>query len=173
MSATKDMKKFIRHLNNGDLPWDMENGKDTLAKDPIFKDCARVQELPEDFAPGPEYVEFLELHHNIPVNFTMEQLAEFKLYWIERGEKRKAWQSKFKNHVIYQWKKQSGARQVNKEPVSVSSPDRQTIAAMLLQGLVSNTQDVLHSYSKQEELVCCAIEMTDLLMDKLDNDKKE
>ena len=66
---------------------------------------AKVQPLPEDFAPDPVYVEFLEAHHGIPTDYTLSQLAEFRLYWLETGEARKAWQNKFKNHVIYQWKR--------------------------------------------------------------------
>ncbi|WP_448216185.1 DnaT-like ssDNA-binding domain-containing protein [Endozoicomonas sp. 2B-B] len=66
---------------------------------------ARVQPLPEDFTPDAVYIEFLEAHHGIPADFTLAQLPEFKLYWLETGEARKAWQNKFKNHVIYQWKR--------------------------------------------------------------------
>lgn len=111
----EDQKRYIRRLNAGALPWEIEPTAPPGAEHPIFSqeespvshghNGSRVQPLPEDFAPDEVYVEFLELHHGIPVDFTQAQLPEFKLYWLETGEARKAWQNKFKNHVIYQWKR--------------------------------------------------------------------
>ncbi len=110
----EDQKRYIRQRNAGALPWELEQTELSGAEHPIFSqeqptvahhDGARVQPLPKDFAPDPVYVEFLEQHHGIPGEFTLGQLAEFKLYWLETGEARKAWQNKFKNHVIYQWKR--------------------------------------------------------------------
>lgn len=112
----KDQKRYIRQLNAGALPWEIEKLNTVSDENPIFspegsstvKDHdsgARTQPLPQDFAPDAVYVEFLEQHHGIPCEFTLGQLPEFRLYWLETGEARKAWQNKFKNHVIYQWKR--------------------------------------------------------------------
>ena len=111
----EDQKRYIRQRNAGALPWELEGTPHAAQEEhPIFKqqeptaltaEGAKVQALPEDFSPDPVYVEFLEAHHGIPTEFTITQLAEFKLYWRETGEARKAWQNKFKNHVIYQWKR--------------------------------------------------------------------
>ena len=167
----ENQKRYIRQKNAGSLPWEIEKPTDEAESKPIFGGH-RVQELPKDFAPDPVYVEFLEQHHNIPASFTMEQLTEFKTYWHETGDKRKAWQNKFKNHVIYQWKKQPGSKQKESFSDHNSSPGRRKIAAMLLQGMINNgSQDYLHDDSKQEELVACAIEMTDLLIQELENAK--
>ena len=70
----------------------------------LTNEGARVQPLPADFAPSKEIVEFLEVHLGIPPAFIQTQLIDFKLYWNETGEARKAWQNKFKTHVIFKWK---------------------------------------------------------------------
>ncbi len=117
----KDQKRYIRQLNAGALPWEIEKTELPGVEHPIFQQKqsaevasrtqgARVQPLPQDFAPDPTYVEFLEQHHGIPTEFTLGQLADFKLYWLETGEARKAWQNKFKNHVIYQWKRKQSEK---------------------------------------------------------------
>ncbi|RRJ85123.1 hypothetical protein D0544_08670 [Aestuariirhabdus litorea] len=74
---------------------------------------AAIEPLPEDFMPEVAYIEWLQQHYGIPPSFTLEQLPDFKLYWLETGEARKAWQNKFKNHVIYQWKRQQSEREQN------------------------------------------------------------
>ncbi|WP_062261983.1 DnaT-like ssDNA-binding domain-containing protein [Endozoicomonas arenosclerae] len=112
----EDQKRYIRQRNAGALPWELEGADHQKAEEhPVFGqqttpsntlvEGARVQPLPNDFTPDPVYIEFLEEHHGIPADFTLAQLPEFKLYWLETGEARKAWQNKFKNHVIYQWKR--------------------------------------------------------------------
>ncbi len=115
MTDEDQKRRYIRQRNAGALPWELEDASQrTQEEHPVFKqqipaadklDGSRVQPLPENFQPDPVYVEFLEAHHGIPTEFTVQQLIEFKLYWRETGEARKAWQSKFKNHVIYQWKR--------------------------------------------------------------------
>ncbi|KEQ19573.1 DnaT-like ssDNA-binding domain-containing protein [Endozoicomonas numazuensis] len=112
----EDQKRYIRQRNAGALPWELEDASHQKAEEhPVFGqqttqsntlvEGARVQPLPQDFVPDPVYIEFLEEHHGIPADYALAQLPEFKLYWLETGEARKAWQNKFKNHVIYQWKR--------------------------------------------------------------------
>lgn len=111
---TDENKHYIRQRNAGALPWEIEQDtripeehpafrqKETL---PIAREGARVQPLPDDFAPSREILEFLQAHQGIPLDFIATQLIDFKLYWHETGEARKAWQNKFKSHVIYKWKR--------------------------------------------------------------------
>ncbi|MCK5893071.1 MAG: hypothetical protein KAG53_01410 [Endozoicomonadaceae bacterium] len=90
----------------------MSEGGGASPVDPVFaeqyevREGARVQNLPEDFAPEPMYIQFLQVHYGIPLEFTRDQLPGFMLYWLETGEARKAWQNRFKNHVISQWRRQ-------------------------------------------------------------------
>ncbi|WP_257285377.1 DnaT-like ssDNA-binding domain-containing protein [Endozoicomonas sp. SESOKO1] len=109
---TDENKHYIRQLNAGALPWDIEPETRQQEEHPVFaqaqpviREGARVQPLPDDFAPSREILEFLQAHQGIPLDFIATQLIDFKLYWHETGEARKAWQNKFKSHVIYQWKR--------------------------------------------------------------------
>ncbi|WP_066017159.1 DnaT-like ssDNA-binding domain-containing protein [Endozoicomonas atrinae] len=111
---TDENKHYIRQRNAGALPWEIEPDTRKQEDHPVFgqqptqavtREGARVQPLPEDFAPSREILEFLQAHQGIPLDFIATQLIDFKLYWHETGEARKAWQNKFKSHVIYQWKR--------------------------------------------------------------------
>ena len=42
--------------------------------------------------------------HNIPRKFIEDQIAEFILYWSERGQMNHSWGSKFAKHVIHEWR---------------------------------------------------------------------
>ncbi len=105
---------YIRQRNAGALPWELDPSAQQPEEHPVFgqtesqpvvREGARVQPLPADFVPSAEIVEFLKIHLQIPPEFIKMQLIDFKLYWHETGEARKAWQNKFKSHVIYQWKR--------------------------------------------------------------------
>ncbi|USE38519.1 DnaT-like ssDNA-binding domain-containing protein [Endozoicomonas sp. SCSIO W0465] len=111
---TDENKHYIRQRNAGALPWEIEPETRELEEHPVFVqqqvkqvslEGARVQPLPEDFAPSRGILEYLQAHQGIPLDFIATQLIDFKLYWHETGEARKAWQNKFKSHVIYQWKR--------------------------------------------------------------------
>lgn len=108
--------KNQRLLNSGLSNWELNKLPDSYDEHPIFKKAdasaqaavsegARVRPLPDDFTPSKEILEFLQVHQGIPLQFIATQLIDFKLYWHETGEARKAWQNKFKSHVIYQWKR--------------------------------------------------------------------
>jgi|GEM_PF-5799086 len=109
---TDENKEYIRRLNAGALPWQVEMG--TRTEHSVFhadetlqtvSEGARMKPLPEDFAPSREILEFLQVHQGVPLEFIATALVDFKLYWHETGEARKAWQNRFKSHVIYQWKR--------------------------------------------------------------------
>jgi hypothetical protein len=51
-------------------------------------------------------VQLLALNHNIPRQFTLDQLEDFIFYWRERGEPSHAWENKFRQHVIGNWRRQ-------------------------------------------------------------------
>ncbi|MGB1272496.1 MAG: DnaT-like ssDNA-binding domain-containing protein [Endozoicomonas sp.] len=111
---TDENKLYNRKLNAGLSHWELNAAASAEDDHPIFgqveatppaKKGARVQPLPSDFMPSREILEFLEVHQGIPPDFIATQLIDFKLYWNETGEARKAWQNKFKSHVIHQWKR--------------------------------------------------------------------
>ncbi|WP_426417327.1 DnaT-like ssDNA-binding domain-containing protein [Aestuariirhabdus sp. LZHN29] len=121
-----DHKAYHRMLNAGGSMWELDAPSEPVH--PVFARAAqavpnaetlttgsgaRTEPLPQDFLPEGVYIEWLQQHYGIPPAFTLEQLPDFKLYWLETGEARKAWQNKFKNHVIYQWKRKQSEREQN------------------------------------------------------------
>ena len=42
--------------------------------------------------------------HNIPQHFALNQIPEFVTYWRDRGEAHRSWESKFLQHVVFQWR---------------------------------------------------------------------
>ena len=110
---TEDRRKnYVRQRNAGALPWELDQDSEQ-SEHPVFRKKQEEEasnghqacSLPKNFTPEAVFLELLRDHYGIPEEYTLGQLAEFKLYWGETGEERKAWQSKFKNHVIYQWKR--------------------------------------------------------------------
>lgn len=118
---TDHNQRYIRQLNAGALPWELDQHATPEEEHPIFRQTnvgiqqrsgAIVQPLPQDFEPSKEIVEYLHVYQGVSLAFIAQTLVDFKLYWHETGEARKAWQNKFKSHVIYQWKRaQSEASQ--------------------------------------------------------------
>ena len=62
--------------------------------------------LPTHWAPGEELLQLLALNHNIPRQFALDQLEDFVFYWRERGETSHAWENKFRQHVVANWRRQ-------------------------------------------------------------------
>jgi hypothetical protein len=75
--------------------------------------------LPVHWAPSEDLLQLLALNHNIPRQFALDQLEDFIFYWRERGETSHAWENKFRQHVVGNWR-----RQQQTEPASfeVSGP---------------------------------------------------
>ena len=71
-------------------------------------------ELPEpisaDWKPSQDFYEVLALTE-IDRTFADSVLSEFILYWKETGQAHNSWNSKFIQHVKYQWQKQQGYNQ--------------------------------------------------------------
>lgn len=61
--------------------------------------------LPIHWSPSEDLLQLLGLNHNIPRQFALEQLEDFIFYWRERGETSHAWENKFRQHVISNWRR--------------------------------------------------------------------
>ena len=61
--------------------------------------------LPVHWAPSEDLLQLLALNHNIPRQFAMDQLEDFIFYWRERGETSHAWENKFRQHVMSNWRR--------------------------------------------------------------------
>ena len=60
--------------------------------------------LPIHWNPSEDMLQLLGLNHNIPRQFALDQLEDFIFYWRERGETSHAWENKFRQHVISNWR---------------------------------------------------------------------
>jgi len=60
--------------------------------------------LPLHWSPGEDLLQLLGLNHSIPRQFALDQLEDFVFYWRERGETSHAWENKFRQHVISNWR---------------------------------------------------------------------
>lgn len=54
--------------------------------------------------PEPALLQSLTMNHGIPETFCLEQLEDFLLYWTEREQVSHSWSSKFRQHVLRQWR---------------------------------------------------------------------
>jgi hypothetical protein len=62
--------------------------------------------LPSSWSPSEDMLQLLGLNHNIPRQFALDQLEDFIFYWRERGETSHAWENKFRQHVMSNWRRQ-------------------------------------------------------------------
>lgn len=72
--------------------------------------------LAENWQPDEDLLQLLALNHAIPRGFALDQLEDFILYWRERGEASHAWASRFRQHVLRQWRLQQ--HQLAEPPVA-------------------------------------------------------
>jgi len=61
--------------------------------------------LPVHWSPSEDLLQLLGLNHNIPRQFALDQLEDFIFYWRERGETSHAWENKFRQHVVGNWRR--------------------------------------------------------------------
>jgi hypothetical protein len=62
--------------------------------------------IPRDFKPDPACFDVLAMA-NIDADFAELQVGEFVLYWQDRNEIHRSWNSKFLQHVKYKWAQQT------------------------------------------------------------------
>jgi hypothetical protein len=72
--------------------------------------------LPRDWQPGDDLLQLLQLNHNIPRDFCQQQLEDFLLYWQDRQQVSHSWPSKFRQHVLKEWRfKQSSQAEASRK----------------------------------------------------------
>lgn len=65
--------------------------------------------LANNWRPDEDLLQLLALNHGISRAFALAQLEDFILYWRERGDVNHAWGSRFRQHVLRQWRLQEQA----------------------------------------------------------------
>lgn len=69
-----------------------------------------------DWRPSEDAKEVLICHAEISKEFVEDAIPEFVLYWQERGDVTRTWNSKFIQHVRLQWKKYHSALESSTDP---------------------------------------------------------
>ena len=87
--------KFIAHIRRQWGRFQNVNERDDLP----FK-------IDSKWLPNEDFYDVLTLT-NIPKEFADSTLSEFILYWKETGQSHNSWNSKFLQHVKFQWQKQN------------------------------------------------------------------
>ncbi|AQA16863.1 hypothetical protein BST95_00140 [Halioglobus japonicus] len=80
--------------------------------------------LPVHWSPSEDLLQMLALNHNIPRQFALDQLEDFIFYWRERGETSHAWENKFRQHVLGNWRHQQQTTRSNASDFDVKAPQR-------------------------------------------------
>ena len=70
--------------------------------------------LGSHWRPEEDLLQLLALNHSIPRQFALDQLEDFLLYWRDRAEISHSWASRFRQHVLRQWRLQQ--QQVQEQP---------------------------------------------------------
>ncbi|MEH6557526.1 MAG: DnaT-like ssDNA-binding domain-containing protein [Oceanicoccus sp.] len=60
--------------------------------------------LAQNWYPPDDLLQLLELNHNIPKDFALQQREDFVMYWQDRQQVSHSWPSKFRQHVLKQWR---------------------------------------------------------------------
>jgi hypothetical protein len=78
--------------------------------------------LSENWQPDEDLLQLMVLNHSIPRDFALEQQEDFVLYWRDRQQVSHSWPSKFRQHVLKQWRFHQ-SRQVAANKQQIASND--------------------------------------------------
>ncbi len=79
--------------------------------------------LGNNWRPDEDLLQLLALNHSIPRAYALDQLEDFILYWRERGEVSHAWGSRFRQHVLRQWRQHEQQEAPPAPTASRATPD--------------------------------------------------
>ena len=88
---------------------EIRNSKNNKLKSP--QKSNKSSKLSNAWIPSAEVKEILEMT-NITSEFYDMKLKEFKIYWIERGQKKNNWNSSFIDFIRREWAKETNSKQV-------------------------------------------------------------
>ncbi len=105
----KDIVHKWRHHQTQIARQQRDNSDEFLKRD---QDIA----IYDGWRPSKDALEVLVKHANISFAFVEDAIPEFVLYWQERGEVGRTWNSKFIQHVKRQWLRYNSALEHDTEP---------------------------------------------------------
>lgn len=81
--------------------------------------------LAQNWRPEEDLLQLLALNHGIPREFALQQLEDFLLYWRDRQQVSHSWPSKFRQHVLKEWRFHQGRQAAAAAQPADSDIDRQ------------------------------------------------
>lgn len=75
--------------------------------------------LPQSWYPDEDLLQLLALNHNIPRDFALQQREDFVLYWHDRQQVSHSWPSKFRQHVLKEWRFHQSRQALNAQQTPV------------------------------------------------------
>lgn len=112
--------KFLKHVVHQWREHQTQLARQTreLARDSEAEFLQRDLEVAmhSDWRPSRDALEVLVKHANISLAFVEDAIPEFVLYWQERGDVGRTWNSKFIQHVKRQWVRYNSALEHDTEP---------------------------------------------------------
>ncbi len=60
--------------------------------------------LADNWKPDEDLLQLITMNHNIPRDFALQQREDFVLYWRDRQQVSHSWASKFRQHVLKEWR---------------------------------------------------------------------
>lgn len=104
--------RFLRHVVR---LWRDEQARQVAAR----KQAPQISQS-NDWQPSEDAIEILT-RMGIPGDFIEDAVAEFVLYWRERGDAHNTWNSKFVSHVKRQWARYTHSLHNDTEPRAISA----------------------------------------------------
>ncbi|MFK7975932.1 MAG: DnaT-like ssDNA-binding domain-containing protein [Halioglobus sp.] len=89
--------------------------------------------LPMHWTPSEDLLQLLMLNHNISREFALGQLEDFIFYWRERGETSAAWENKFRQTVLSNWRRhqqQQAEQFMTNQPQALDNHWRPSVDAL-------------------------------------------
>jgi hypothetical protein len=108
--------KFLKHVVHQWREHQTSLARQTRESETEFLRRDQEVAMHSSWRPSRDALEVLVKHANISLAFVEDAIPEFVLYWQERGEVGRTWNSKFIQHVKRQWLRYSSALEHDTEP---------------------------------------------------------
>jgi len=124
MSQVPEFITYWRERGEANHSWGSKFMQHTLRQWRTFEAEQNKKEndapIDPQWKPSLDAMEVLVKHAGINREFIEDSIPEFILYWQERGERLKTWNTKFIQHIRVQWKKYNSALEHSTDPKAIS-----------------------------------------------------
>ncbi len=82
--------------------------------------------LTDSWQPNKDLLQLLTLNHSIPPDFALKQREDFVLYWQDRQQVSHSWSSKFRQHVLKEWRFEQSRQAKSKTDIATTDSIQNT-----------------------------------------------